>query len=120
MSNPVNPDHFALVIGIDHYPVFRCLKGAVNDALEFYKWLLEDSGGGLVEANCRKLLSPDAPQCSPQDYEKCTWAEKHPCTWFPTGNKRKPIQDDIDDACRELLSLAKVSVEQTGRRAGRL
>jgi hypothetical protein len=45
---------FGLVIGVDHDPRFRSLRGAVTDATRFHDWLcaglykLEDSSGQAV------------------------------------------------------------------------
>ncbi|MGB8364818.1 MAG: caspase family protein [Rhizomicrobium sp.] len=59
------PDDYALVIGIDHYPKWangeRSLKGAVNDAKDFHKWLIDPSGGGLNQDNARLVLSTEKP-----------------------------------------------------------
>ena len=47
----------ALVIGIDRYPNSEWnLTGAVKDALDFAKWVLES--GGVAEENLTLLLSP--------------------------------------------------------------
>jgi Caspase domain len=49
---PTQPNHFALVIGINDYPNFKSLKGPKDDALNFYKWLIDsETGGGLKKEN---------------------------------------------------------------------
>lgn len=57
-----NPDHYALVIGINRYPQFPPLAGAARDATLFAKWLLDKGGGGLPEQNLELLLSPPEPE----------------------------------------------------------
>src|SRR5260370_9001383 len=43
--------------GIDEYPGFRSLKGAVEDAQDFVKWLCEEEYGGAVPIeNCKKVV----------------------------------------------------------------
>ncbi len=71
-------DDYALVVGIDHYPGFRDLIGAIADAKDFDQWLIDsNTGGGLPEENRRIILSePDS---------------------------RRPIQNDIDDALESLI-----------------
>lgn len=57
---PVQPDHYALVMGIDDYPSgdLKPLANAKRDAQEFQKWLLDaDTGGGLSLGHCRLVLS---------------------------------------------------------------
>jgi uncharacterized caspase-like protein len=56
---PLNPNHFAVCVGIDHYPAFRPLKGAVNDAVDFSEWLLNE-GGLPIDQVETILLDPDA------------------------------------------------------------
>ena len=55
----MNPNHYALVIGINDYPEapdrYR-LDGAINDAKAVTSWLLEPTGGGLEERNCFTLF----------------------------------------------------------------
>lgn len=41
---------FGLVIGIEHYPSFRSLHGAVGDARRFHEWLCSSDGGSVVPA----------------------------------------------------------------------
>ena len=56
-----NPDHFALVIGIDHYPQLRPLRAAVRDAARFSEWLVKPEGGGLPPDNITYIRSQPLP-----------------------------------------------------------
>ena len=63
---PVNKDDYALVIGINDYPKYgthgRNLKGAIRDAKEFHRWLIDaNTGGGVPKENCRLVLSCSDP-----------------------------------------------------------
>lgn len=78
---PVHIGHYALVVGIDHYPRFRSLKGARKDAQEFHAWLINPDGGGLPAANVELVLSKEDPV--------------------------RPIHDDIDDALEKIFSKAR-------------
>jgi len=74
---PEHIGHFALVVGIDHYPRFRSLKGARKDAEDFHAWLIDPDGGGVPAANVELVLSKEDPV--------------------------RPIHDDIDDALEKIL-----------------
>src|SRR4051812_47010439 len=52
-----NPDHYAIVIGIDRYPQLPILEGPVSDATAFKDWLVSPDGGGLPEQNARLILT---------------------------------------------------------------
>lgn len=78
---PENANHYALVVGIDHYPRFSSLKGARKDAEDFYRWLTNPEGGGVPAANVELILSRKKPV--------------------------RPIHDDIDDALERLLVAAR-------------
>ncbi len=79
-----NPQDYALVIGINHYPNYRPLQGAVEDAKEFSEWLVDQNvGGGLDPANCKTILSSDQPL--------------------------RPVWDDIDVTLAELRKQAAAS-----------
>ena len=57
-----NADHYALVIGVDNYPLYRPLQGAVRDARDFAKWLCEEpQGGGVPSENCKAIYSTSNP-----------------------------------------------------------
>lgn len=86
----VNSDDYALVIGVNDYPNFRPLNGAIGDAEDVRDWLVDRNiGGGLPDANCRVVLS--------------------------SANPLRPLQDDVDDA---LLAI-KASIDATARPARR-
>jgi hypothetical protein len=79
---------YALVVGINHYPNFRNLEGAIEDAKDFAKWLyIDPEGGGLPEENCKVVFS-----------------QKNPV---------RPIHEDIDDA---LFSIFEGLGAGSGRR----
>lgn len=78
---PEHAGHYALVVGIDHYPRFRSLKGARKDAENFHAWLIDPDGGGVPAANVELVLSKENPV--------------------------RPIHDDIDDALEKILSKAR-------------
>jgi hypothetical protein len=71
---------FGLVIGVDHYPRFRSLRGAVTDATRFHDWLCEEHGGNL------------AP-------ERAWLVRSRP-------NPIAPLQDEVDDKLLELVTAA--------------
>lgn len=62
MGEVRNPDHYAIVIGINRYPQFPPLQGAVKDATLFAEWLRASDGGGLSPKNMEVLLSPPEPE----------------------------------------------------------
>ncbi|RJG09035.1 caspase family protein [Pseudomonas cavernicola] len=78
---PEYAGHYALVVGIDHYPRFRSLKGARKDAEDFHAWLTDPEGGGVLAANVELVLSREDPV--------------------------RPIHDDIDDALERILAAAR-------------
>ena len=85
---PQNDADYALVVGINHYPGFRNLNGAIEDAQDFAKWLYQDAeGGSLPEQNCKVVLSQPNPL--------------------------RPIQEEIDDALSETF---RAIGENRGRR----
>ena len=82
---PTHDNHYALVVGIDHYPKFRPLNGARQDAQDFIGWLKDkNTGGGLPEKNIFEVLSENNPP--------------------------RPIHEHIDDALENLLELADEGV----------
>ena len=79
-----NLNDYALVIGINDYPSFRGLQGALEDARSFAAWLADTAtGGGVPAAQSRTVYSSPTPT--------------------------RPIQDDIDDELETLLKLAKTA-----------
>jgi hypothetical protein len=71
---------FALVVGVDHYPRFRPLSGAVADAVAFHEWLCSPEGGGVDAANARLVVSRPDPLA--------------------------PLQDEIDEQLMDLVASA--------------
>ncbi len=63
---------YALVVGINDYPNFQNLNGAVLNAQKFHQWLIDPQGGGLPSRNASLVLS--------------------------TLNPLHPVYDDIEDA----------------------
>jgi len=53
---PFNDDH-ALVVGISTYRGIRTLKGPVNDAQAFVKWLTHENKGNLDPANIKLIVT---------------------------------------------------------------
>lgn len=78
---------FGVVVGIEHYPYFRSLHGAANDARAFRDWLQDKRGGGLDPDRVRLVLS---------DPERKT-----------------PAQDEID---REFVAVLQAAKELGGAR----
>ena len=79
MPTLTNVDDYALVVGIDEYPKYRPLKGAVRDAKDFAKWLCDEPhGGGLPPGNCKTVYSAKTPL--------------------------SPLQDQIDEGLEEIFS----------------
>lgn len=72
---------FGLVVGVDHYPRFRSLAGAVADATRFHEWLLSPSGGRVEAAHARLVISRPEPAA--------------------------PLQDELDERLVELLEAAR-------------
>jgi hypothetical protein len=89
-----NPEHYAIVIGIDGYRQIPPLKAAVEDANKFVKWLLSEDGGGLPTTNIEPIYSPRNQSLNPDE--------------------AKPIQKEIDDA------LGRMGMRMNGRIGERL
>lgn len=76
---PTFESDFGLVVGINHYPGFEDLSGAVADAEDFDNWLIDaNTGGGVPPENRRCILSSEY--------------------------SGKPVQEDIDLALEQLFS----------------
>jgi hypothetical protein len=71
---------FGLVIGVDHYPRFRPLQGAVADATRFHEWLCDGDGGGMDPQFARLVRSQPNPI--------------------------SPLQDEVDEKLVELIAAA--------------
>jgi len=86
-------EDYALVIGINDYPSYRGLKGAVDDAKDFGQWLLDPNGGGI----------------DPHDSKKCIVIDSSP-------SPIKPLQQHIDEALDEIGKAVVNSADKHGRR----
>ncbi len=64
-----NPDHYAIVIGIDTYSQLRRLRASVADATKFALWLASDEGGGLPDDadHIQTIFSPPTLPSDPFD-----------------------------------------------------
>lgn len=83
-----NASDYGIAIGVDHYPGYKSLRAARSDACRFHRWMLDEKvGGSLPPDNVRLVLS--------------------------SANPIRPIQDDVDDAFRDLLKRVR---KQGGRR----
>jgi hypothetical protein len=71
---------FGLVVGVDHYPRFRSLRGAIGDATKFHEWLCDADGGGVAREHARLVVSRPDPA--------------------------SPLQDEIDERLLELMVAA--------------
>lgn len=81
-------DDFAIVIGINDYPEFRPLEGAIADATSFTKWLRDGNGGGLSDW-------PDDPNGRR--------------IWLVTSTAKpepRPEQKHVDNALADLIRVA--------------
>jgi uncharacterized caspase-like protein len=76
------PNHYALVVGIDDYPHFRSLQGARIDANEIHRWLIDQAVGGGLDPNHVELV-------------------------LSTANPVSPIQDQIDLALDRLIGISE-------------
>lgn len=58
----INARDYSLVIGINDYPDYQPLQGAIRDAEEFERWVLDtESGGGVPSDHYRRVLSRAEP-----------------------------------------------------------
>jgi hypothetical protein len=53
----MNPLHFAVVVGINRYPVIGDLTAAHGDAEDFYRWVTDRDGGGINSENATLVLA---------------------------------------------------------------
>ena len=60
-SAPRTSVSFGIVVGVDHYPHFRSLRGAIADAERFYTWMCTPAGGGVEPRHARLILSTPEP-----------------------------------------------------------
>jgi hypothetical protein len=74
---------FGLVVGVDHYPRFRSLQGAVVDATSFHAWLCDREGGGVTPQHARLVVS--------------------------CPNPVSPLQDEVDEQLLDIVTAADAS-----------
>lgn len=60
-SNQRRLTDFGLVVGVDHYPHFQPLQGAIADAKNFHAWMCDGDGGGVEPQHARLILSTPEP-----------------------------------------------------------
>jgi uncharacterized caspase-like protein len=89
-----NPDHYAIVIGIDGYSQLRRLRASGKDATRFGLWLQSDDGGGLPPENIQVIVSPPDLPSNPFD--------------------ARPVAYQVDDA------LTRLGLSKSGRIGKRL
>lgn len=77
-----NPEHYAIVIGINGYKQIRPLNAAVADATRFAEWLIKEEGGGLPPENVKLIVSPPVSPANPFD--------------------ARPVQQEVDAALVEM------------------
>ena len=99
---PENPDHYAVVIGIDKYTQFRRLPSAVKDATTFAEWLTSCDGGGLRKKNTHLIVSEEVTE------------KELKANVVSSPFKAIPLQTEIDEA------LAKIGVQSKSRIGSRL
>ena len=99
---PKNPTDYAVVVGIDWYPVLGPLGGPRRDAESFAAWLRNPAGGGLDPARVRTILSPD-PAPAPA-----------------AGVAPRPVVSEVQDELDAIDDLARQNNKDgKGLRAGR-
>jgi len=65
VASEMNDNDFGVVVGISQYPALGDLDGPVNDAINFYDWLVSPGRGGVPEENVKMILSPDPVPTKP-------------------------------------------------------
>jgi len=65
----MNPEDYAIVIGIENYSSLPVLSDATKDATQFARWLQDPVGGGLDEKKIRLILSPPQIPTPPKRHE---------------------------------------------------
>jgi hypothetical protein len=91
----MNPLHYAVVVGINHYPELDPLVSAVGDAQRFAAWLESEDGGGVPADNMRLLTVSNAQ--------------------IPAGVARAdatPKKTEIHNALYELAQTCKAHVDE--------
>lgn len=82
-----NPEHYAVVIGIDGYSQLPALTSAAEDARTFADWLQSGHGGGLPTTQVQLLLSPPNLPVNPVE--------------------ARPSQADVDQTLEKIIQMSK-------------
>jgi hypothetical protein len=72
---PKRDNHYAILVAINRYPGLSDLNGPENDALEFRKWLLDETFGNLDERCIEVVRSSDFPPATDPDEANPTETE---------------------------------------------
>jgi len=109
----MNPEDWAIVVGVKLYPGITNLEGPENDAQNFYEWLISPTGGGIPVTNPPgKTLAPgnQAILIKSSDFAAS----------FDDASAAKPTQAEVSQAFDYLRSLAVTNLNTKGRyRIGR-
>jgi hypothetical protein len=62
----MNPQHFAVVVGINRYPGMSDLRAAHADADDFYRWVTDPNGGGVPPENASLVLAEFPEGATPE------------------------------------------------------
>jgi uncharacterized caspase-like protein len=65
-----NPNHFALVVGINRYPGLSDLRFAKNDAADFAGWLVDPVGGGCDPEHVKLIHVTEADEAAFGDWSE--------------------------------------------------
>jgi len=98
----MNARDYAVVLGVNHYPAFRPLEGAIEDAERVHAWLTDPLGGGLPENNCKLLRSSAPPPAPLQDLIDDAFVEvlerperRRRLYFYFSGHGVAQVQDDV-------------------------
>lgn len=91
----MNDNHFAVVVGITHYPGVGPLGGPVNDAEAFALWLLDPLHGNVPKYNIVSVTTPPGAESM-------------------TLDTAVPTRQLIDDALWNVTTAARKKVAQLG------
>ena len=61
--------HYGIAVGINHYTGFPSLNHAVNDARDFYNWLIDPLGGNLPQKNAALIITPNHLGSNPSEQD---------------------------------------------------
>jgi uncharacterized caspase-like protein len=98
---PGRADDWAVVVGIDGYPMLKSLQGAEHDARAFHAWLTDPAGGNIQHSRVKSIVSSGYP--APADVLDS-----------------KPIADDVYRAYKGIVQRAKSRPDKSRPFARRL